>query len=167
MPISHDAKKDQFVVKGAFCSWGCMRAYNRDATPEHRSSVQSMYLALFRKRLDKDWKMKPCAPAPPRQLLKVFGGSMTIQEFRACSEQRKIYSVLPAKMVPLTQVVEEQRQSAKTRVAPKQDLQTAVDFNDVSSKNECLRLRRPKPLKSDKNVLERAMGINAFFGGGT
>ena len=37
-----------------------------------------------------------------------------------------------------------------------------MSFTDVSTKNETLRLKRPKPLQNNKNLLERTMGISAF-----
>ena len=129
----------------------------------HVASVRAQFLSIFRKRCEPQWKRQRIFPAPPRQMLKVFGGPLSLEEFRACSEQEVTYSVLPAKMMPLTQILEEQRKSNKQRMGAAEDLGEHVSFEDVSQKNETLRLRRSKPLKADKNVLERAMGINAFL----
>ena len=119
MPVSHDYRSDVFTVRGAFCSWGCMRGYSRDSVSRHASSVQSMILSMFRKRFEPHERMRSTMPAPPRQLLRVFGGTMSIEQFRACSELRVTYDVLPPKMLPLAQIIEEQRANVKSRALPR------------------------------------------------
>lgn len=163
LPIAHDPKTDVFTVCGSFCSWNCMRGYSRDRLPGHVSSVRAHFMSVFRKRCDPSWKMTGFTTAPPRQMLKVFGGTLTIQEFRDASDQGVSYSVLPPKMLPLVQILEAQRMSNKLRTPQVRNLTDPVCFQDVSQKNESLRLRRSKPFKSDKNVIEHAMGINTFL----
>lgn len=164
LPVGHNPKTDVFTVFGCFCSWSCMRAYARDHLPGHVASVRAHFMAAFRKRCEPGWRMSSgFTTAPPRQMLQQFGGPMTIEQFRAASEEGLGYSVLPPKMLPLVQIIEQQRLNSRLRAPSIQNLAEPVSFKDVSQKNESLRLRRSKPLKSDKNVLERAMGINAFL----
>jgi len=162
MPVSYDDRRDMFTVTGAFCSWGCMRGYLRDSVAPHRSSIQAMYVAIFRKRCEPGTKIQRTLPAPPRQLLDVFGGTMSLRDFRQAADQGTTFCILPPKMLPHMQILEEQRACARSHAPAHQDLTEAVDFKNVSSKNEALRLRRSKPQKPDA-TLERAMGITAFL----
>jgi hypothetical protein len=165
IPVAYDIKKNVFTVRGAFCSWGCLKAYSRDGYSSHRSSTMAMHVAIFRKRCQPGRKLEHTVPAPPRGLLKVFGGTLTIEEFRKASLDGDTYTILPPKMVPYIEIVEERRASSIARVPEKQDLTVSVDFQDVSGKNETLRLRRVNTTKktSNSNMLERAMGISAFL----
>jgi hypothetical protein len=100
-------------------------------------------------------------------MLAVFGGSLTIDEFRQASVDGVSHAVLPPKMLPYMQIVEERRACSKARAPGDTDLTETVDFQNVSAKNETLRLRRSAPsakkAADGPNVLERAMGISAFL----
>ncbi len=166
MPVAYDAHRDRFTVRGAFCTWACMRAYIRDNVSSHRSGMHAMHLAIFRKRCQPGRRIEHTVPAPPRFMLAVFGGSMTIEEFRQASVDGVSHAVLPPKMLPYIQIVEERRACSKARAPDDADLTEAVNFHNVSAKNETLRLRRTAPAAkkaTDGNVLERAMGISAFL----
>ena len=168
VPVAYDERKNIFTVRGAFCSWGCMKAYARDSFSSNRCSLLSIHMAAFRKRCQPGSRMTHTRPAPPRCLLDVFGGKLTIEEFRNASLDGDTYTILPPKMLPYIQIVEERRASDKARIPGKQDLTVSVDFQDVSGKNETLRLRRVTSTKkaSNSNMLERAMGISAFLQSG-
>lgn len=167
MPIRHDDRRDIFHVTGEFCSWACMKASN-SASSSYMKSVISNYITLFHRRCT--GVMKGIRSAPPRQALRVFGGTMSIEQFRAASEGDTQYFVLPAKMIVHHRVVHEQQACRRAhasaaslqakRAAP--DLAQVVSFKDVSTKNETLRLKRPKPLQNNRNLLERSMGIGAL-----
>lgn len=170
MPIAYDARRDRYTVRGAFCSWACMRAYKWDNVPGHSLGPHLMIMSMFRKRCQPGWRMSnPTVSAPPRSMLAVFGGSMTIEEFRRASADGTRFAVLPPNMVPHMQIIEERRALFKARALDHTDLTETVDFNNVSAKNDTLRLRRTAPAATKAptggggNVLERAMGINAFL----
>ena len=167
MPTKHDDRRDVFHVTGNFCSWACMKAHNlRSAS--YTKSINANTITLFHKRCT--GVMRGIRAAPPRMTLAVFGGSMSIEEFRAASGKPLEYTVLPPRMITHHQSVEETdttyRQhppvahKPRARAAP--DLSSVVDFKNVSTKNETLRLKRPKPLQNTRNLLERTMGINAL-----
>lgn len=164
MPIKYDDRRDVFHVTGTFCSWACMKAHNGHSS-SYMKSVVANYITLFHRRCT--GKLAGIRPAPPRQALRVFGGTMTIEQFRRASEHDVEYCILPPKMVVHHQVVHEQQNTARLvsmqankRAAP--DLGQVVCFKDVATKNETLRLKRPKPLQNNRNLLERTMGIGAL-----
>lgn len=167
MPISYDDRRDVFHVMGTFCSFACMKAYNGESS-SYLKYVNATNITLFHKRCT--GKLRGIRSAPPRVALKVFGGHMSIEEFRAASDKPLEYCVLPPRMILHSQALQEidmsQQQQAVTalrqrgRQAP--DLGAVVNFKDVATKNETLRLKRPKPLQNNRNLLERTMGISAF-----
>lgn len=130
--------------------------------------MYAMHVAIFRKRCEPGRRIQRTSPAPPRFMLQVFGGTMSITEFRQAAGEGVSHAVLPPKMLPYIQIVEERRACSKSRVAGGHDLTEVVDFQGASAKNETLRLRRAVPTKKKDaegggNMLERAMGISAFL----
>lgn len=80
MPYNYDTLNDTFYVLGSFCSLQCANAYNfsincgSDKVWEINSWIQMIarrygYINIIR-------------PAPSKYLLKMFGGNLTIDEFR-------------------------------------------------------------------------------------
>lgn len=81
LPTSYDSRLDAFGVVGTFCSFSCAKAYNYDSNKTH---VATMHLiTLLRKRAT--GVVGGIVPAPPRRMLQMFGGPMSIEEFRAAS----------------------------------------------------------------------------------
>lgn len=176
MPIKYDDKRDVFHVMGTFCSWACMKAFNLDSS-SYMKPVNANNITLLHKRCT--GSLARIRPAPPRQALAVFGGTMSIEEFRAASGRPLEYAVLPPRMIVHHHAIQEtdvsrplrfttapgqERRPAPLKRAPP-DLADVVDFKDVSAKNEPLRLKRPKPLQNNRNLLERTMGIGALLAG--
>lgn len=158
MPIGYDDKRDLFHVQGVFCGWACMKAHNLESA-SYLKSANANNITLFRKRCT--GALRGIKPAPPRQALRVFGGSMSIDEFREASGKQLEYAVLPPRMIVHHHAIQETDTSQRLKRAVKPDLAAVVNFKDVHTKNETLRLKRPKPLQNNKNLLERTMGINA------
>jgi len=87
LPTITDDITNRFIVIGNFCSWRCVKAYNMSLRNE------------VTKRLHILKKMLKCVgcnsatikEAPPRQTLKMFGGHLSIEEFR--SEQMPEYNL--------------------------------------------------------------------------
>lgn len=163
MPVKYDDRRDEFHVMGTFCSWACMKTYNHQESTSYLKSANANNITMFHKRCT--GVLAPIRPAPPKQALRVFGGSMDIREFRAASGKPLAYAVLPPRMIVHQHAIEE-RDACARRPPPASaaqkaaaDLHAAVTFRDVSAKNETLRLKRPKPLQKNRNQLERTMGL--------
>lgn len=173
LPFAYDDRRDMFSVMGEFCSFSCAKAYNKHSIQPHVSGINGTILTLFYKRAT--GKLGTIISSPPRQLLQCFGGPLSREEYRsAFSSQTAItYLMLPKKMTTYNHTIEEYTVGAHVHthgsrsaaVAKKAaaDKTTTVDFEKFKVghvRNETLRLRRPKPMKHDKNLLERTMGIN-------
>ena len=159
LPIEYDDRRDCFHVMGTFCGWACMKAYNLEST-SYKKHISSNIITLFRKRCT--GHLRGLRAAPPKMALRVFGGAMTIEQFREASDAQREYAVLPPNMIVHHHCIQELDTSQpqfKQKAKPAPDLAAVVNFKDVSTKNETLRLKRPKPLQSNRNLLERTMGI--------
>lgn len=76
IPTSYEILKDKFTVTGNFCSWNCAKAY---AIYEKPSQITNLTRLIQFVHGSGDFSIPI---APPRYLLKSFGGTMTIDEFR-------------------------------------------------------------------------------------
>ena len=142
---------------GQFCSWECMKAWNMDSKNVHSPEI-NQFITLYKKRVF--GKITPTCRAPSRYALKLFGGSMTIEEFRKGLENvwvqipnSNYYPLIVNKYKEITSK-EKKKQSEIITEESKID-----DINNSESTSDDLRLKRPIPLKKAKNNLETLMGL--------
>lgn len=141
LPVTHDDRRDEFVCMGAFCSWACAKAYARDYMSSHRWGPIGMNIQMFRRRTESGYRSRPLVSAPPRPMLKAFGGHLSVEEFRKRSAAEVRYAVLPVRMRPLYMMLEERRRTGDE--IPDHKMTDAVDLTNASARNEQLRLRFP------------------------
>ena len=99
-PIDNNCTK--FKVKGVFCSWNCMRAYS-DNMGDSRTGERASFIRLMMRRrcgvsfdnekhnagncteeeMSQRRIVPKLIPALPRWTLQMFGGPLTIQQFRS------------------------------------------------------------------------------------
>lgn len=159
LPTAHDSRRNTWKTMGTFCSFACIKAYNCDDA--NHNGVRNMLMTLFKKRIT--GKLTTTIPAPPRCCLRVFGGTMSIEDFRAKAADGIIVSKLPPKMIPMETIIHERKVEAKKVAAqPGPNLQTGIDLTTATQKNETLRLKRPRPMPSSSDVLARTMGLEFF-----
>lgn len=161
LPIKYDDRLDAFHVMGTFCSWACMKTHNWESS-SYLKSVVVNNITLFHRRCT--GTLRPIRSAPPRQALGVFGGTMSIAEFRAAAELPAHYTVVPDNVIVHRPSIEKSQpggdvldRSRAQRRAP--DLAASVNFEGVATQNETLRLKRGKPLQHNRNQLEKSMGL--------
>jgi hypothetical protein len=100
---------------------------------------------MRRKLFDKIGQIKR---APHRQRLAVFGGDLTIEQFR----ENNVVDVEKPKEIEIEPVPD--------RVIPiVSNTKKLSDITSSTGKNETLRLKREKPLKRNENNLEMALGL--------
>jgi len=138
-PISYDAYKNVYVCEGNFCSPECTLAnlYSEqtisDGTRWNRHSLLNyLYGPLYSESI---------SPAPPRTLLRMFGGPLDIEQYRnyVMSTNDVILSSLP----PIRMIF-----PSMNIQGPLRDIKKYVSLsNDVVEKaSESLRLKRSKPV---------------------
>ena len=148
-----------YMVYGNFCSPGCGIAYL--LTESLDPHVRWERMALLHRIYDSNGTGR-IFPAPARESLKLFGGPMTIDVFRATMQEKKVR--IDVHMPPMVSILG----SIDTK---------PIDFFDTNLKQggalqmapqrsveEGLRLKRSKPLKERESTLDTVMNIK--IGGG-
>ena len=79
LPIKYE--NSTYYVQGCFCSLNCAKAYNLKENNYRTTEINSL-IEDFRRELFGVTQTSAVSLAPPRQSLKIFGGYMTIEEFR-------------------------------------------------------------------------------------
>lgn len=130
-----------FETMGHFCSWECMKAYvvySKDDIKFNKFSLITMmrqHMNLF----------EHVNEAPHRECLEVFGGDMSIEEFRKNNET---YVYLPIPMIKLNPLIEK-----NTNISCVSQENANKVFEAASDK----KLQRKK--NTHVNALELAMGL--------
>lgn len=102
-----------FYVIGCFCSFNCAVSYNLNLndykTWERYSLINKMYNLIHKKN-------ELIQMAPPRETLKKFGGTISIEEFRTTSLTciKEFRLVFPP-MVPIIPFIEERKHYLKNK----------------------------------------------------
>jgi hypothetical protein len=78
LPIKYENK--MYEVQGCFCSLNCAKAYNLKENNYRMSEINSL-IEDFRRELF-GISSNPVVTAPPRQSLSIFGGYLSIDDFR-------------------------------------------------------------------------------------
>jgi hypothetical protein len=159
---SHILDEDWYMY-GNFCSPECATAYLfKERIDAH---VQWERFALLNSLYSDDAEVpsgspRGIRPAPPREVLRMFGGSMDISEFRALVHEKRLrVDVLTPPMVSIIQTMD-----TKPIDFYDQNLKNVFIRNDIQHKYNApgaqgLRLRRSKPVKSRESTVEWAMQI--------
>lgn len=160
LPIKYDDKLNRFTTIGNFCSWQCAKAYALDTNSAKSGEVQS-FLAMMRMRAF--GKYVPLWPAPKRQFLKCFGGTMTIEEFRSFGglvEPPQLYFPVEKQLHP---VFNDSRSELIARgpvtASGAQDSGRLKAIENSNGQQETLKLKRAKPLARAASKLESTLGI--------
>ena len=151
MPFKYDEKRKRFKTMGIFCSWPCMKAYNLDKSGPKYGEYQ-MYITLMRKHVYGN--IESCRMAPKRECLKVFGGTMDIDEFRVCKDPPIIN--LPNEIFLLGKESGPVTQTASVENNTYGKMQAVMSS---FGQTDQLKLKRSKPLQRTESSLEKALGI--------
>lgn len=105
LPEKYDELLKKFQVKGVFCSFSCMVAYKN----EHKRIRVNDYLIkfLYNKLTGTFLLDSHLEPAPPRCSLKMFGGELTIEEFRNSFRENRVYKMIEYPMFVCKDYIEE------------------------------------------------------------
>lgn len=165
LPHRYNDKTNTFHVAGAYCSFSCMAAEIRDTPSIY---PRSLYLESMRRQMQ-GRKMQRTLPAPCKKVLQIFGGWMTIEEFRNITETQDkegayTLQIMPPKYVPMREILEKKEQKLNTRVVSRNNAAAKpVDLEKTTSSiaNTNFRLRRTCPTETSQTstVLEKIMGI--------
>lgn len=160
MPYKYDDRRNKFNTTGVFCSWSCMKALAIDKYGITKGGEICQFITLMRKRATKN--LGGVQSAPNRFALKMFGGPLSIEEFRSTAKDSFPVLQMPNESHVMPHILSSHREhevitSKQTSVRDLKDKMNEI--NRTSTSNEPLRLKRPKPLKRDENNLETSLGI--------
>lgn len=125
-----------------------MKSYALDKYGLSRGGIICGNIVMMRRRMYK--QSGHVKPAPCRFNLNVFGGDMTIEEFRANQTADK--AAVEIEDVPTT--------PHKNKVIPFiSNTKKMEEIKNSSVDNNALKLKRSKPLKRNHNNLESALGL--------
>ncbi len=146
-----------FIVKGVFCSPECAAAYNFQDTNsgedlwERYSLLNFLYRKIYN---DNNIKIKL---APPKETLKIFGGSLSIKEFRMHNTNyNKCYKLIsyPLQSITPVQELKDINKGFSSKIDKK------VFLIEKDKVDMGLRLKRKTPYNKSKNTLERCMNLS-------
>jgi hypothetical protein len=140
MPYKYDERTKRFTTTGHFCSWECAKTYALDMR-DSRSGERQMFISLMRKHANSG-KYMPTRCAPKRVALSMFGGTLTIDEFRHGSSNVIVTMPWETHIMPVV-----------TTPSPRLQMATTTTSDDT------LILKRAKPLARAKSSLEMSLGI--------
>ena len=153
IPLTYNEDAGKFMVYGCFCSCECAAAYNMDSK-ESSDETMTRY-SLINMLARELGHCKLVRPAPNRLVLSMFGGPMSIDEFRErCHTSRLVLVNFPP-MMTVTQQVEEINQRelrSEYRYIP-------IDSERVNKYKEKIKLKRTKPIINYTNTLDHAMNL--------
>jgi hypothetical protein len=161
LPIRYDDKRDRFETKGNFCSWQCAKAWALDQNSARSGEIQMILMMMRRRAIG---RYEPLWPAPKREALKIFGGTMTIEEFRSYGglvEPPIIHWPDEKRHVPIiggATAVTETGGGAEAP-APAKDKTRLKAIQNSTSSSDTLKLKRTKPLARAESKLENVLGI--------
>jgi hypothetical protein len=153
--IPESERNGVYKVYGNFCSSQCAMAYLlKESLDPH---IRWDRMALLYRIYDVDGKGR-IYPAPPRESLKLFGGPLTIESYRATLQSNKVRVDLH--VPPMVSIIG----SIDTKPIDFYDTSmknnmTLLPFDKIQKVEEGLRLKRSKPLKDKESTLDSCMNL--------
>jgi hypothetical protein len=149
---------DKFYLFGNFCSFNCALSYNINLNDTKLWERYNLLHFLYKKMFNLNNKI---SPAPARELLKMFGGPLTVEEFRRKTEylgsfSKSFRTILPpmTTIIPIVEEVLKDNSMNDERLKP-------IPLNEIKLHKSDLKLKRNKPLPKYKNSLEKIMGLRS------
>lgn len=143
---------ERFFVFGCFCSLSCAAAYNYDSRESNAEIWERHNLINL---LARKMKLDKVKAAPPRLSLDIFGGHLSIEEFRAYTNSNKLININFPPMRTMTQQIEEINEvdiSNEFKYIP-------VDTDRINRYKDKINLKRIKPVNTFENTLDHAMNL--------
>ena len=173
LPVHYDDKTNVFRTHGMFCSWSCAKAYSIRLNATNSPMYNELLYLLYKRSVPRSERGRPgmgIRCAPDKALLKVFGGTMSIEDFRKGLQMQDhaLLNLLDSKVAYVNP-----SQVKSISVAPvateRASTSGSLNFENLGgTKNETMRLRRNKPLPGkSSNILEKVLGLKPSGSPGT
>ena len=151
-------KKDKFYVSGCYCSFNCTASYNfsknDDDMWERYSLLNLMYKKLYNQKLTK------INLAPPRETLKMFGGYLSIEEFRENSlKNDKTFVVIKPPLISIIPKIEENISNSGKNF---KNNNIQINESILNKTQNNLKLKRSKPVTNPNSTLQSFMDLKVL-----
>lgn len=155
LPLSYDSHRNVYKCYGQFCSFACMISYNNDS---NSSQKYNRHMIIAKMIKESSTPNQTLHPAPPRQCLSVFGGTLSIGEFRKESTQNTHYVVELPPIEIVTHSIERHQNTLKlsSKEDDEDECMTMFDNKHTKIVNNPLKIKHD-PVKI--NTLEKVLGI--------
>ena len=152
--LPYHYKREKFYVKGVYCSFNCATSHNfslnDDDMHERYSLLNLMYKKLYNRNFVK------INLSPPRESLKIFGGYLSIEEFRENSlENNRLFNLVCPPLISIIPKIEETVNYNKLN----SNMNINVNENILSKTHSMLKLKRAKPVTNPNNTLQSFMDL--------
>jgi len=145
--------KEKFYVYGCFCSFNCTAAYNFSKNDENMWERYTLLNLMYKKLFNSQFVKISCSP--PRETLKIFGGYLSIEEFREnCLKNDKTYILIKPPLISIIPKIEENMNYKSNKI---NNLQ--VNENILNKTHNSLKLKRNKPITNPNNTLQSFMDL--------
>lgn len=128
-----------FYVYGDFCSLECCCRYSLENFNKSHEIIS--LINLFNNKLKDNGSVENIEIAPNKLLLKMFGGSLTIDEYRSNFKNNNIHDIKIPPILPLSHSID------------------TYEINTQSSKNN-LKLFRKNPLVTEEKSITKSMNLS-------
>ena len=164
MPTKYLERTREYYVQGNFCSANCVRAYMR----RDYSAAREIHIGWLTDILRTVYKLNPydpnnpLRPAPPRERLRLLGGDMTIEEFRAAGNKTSSrivqtqYIVEPPPRLTLQSLIIEESFNQRE---PRQQVRRQQQASGFQGIPVTMKIERSRPVKRARNTIGKFMNI--------
>lgn len=152
LPIDFNEKTLKFNCIGTFCSWNCVKAYNFSKN-DGRKYIRSSLIMMMRQNIENTKSFIDIAP--PKQCLTMFGGNLSINDFR--NNHSVIYNEIPNNIINIEINVEKQ---VNFKWINRQEAN--INYSNIDSKNiniEQMKIKKDKQSKNTSKKIEQTLGI--------
>ena len=148
-------KKEKFYVNGCFCNFNCATSYNFSKNDDNMWERYSLLNLMYKKLYNH--KFVKINLAPPREILKIFGGYLSIEEFRENSlRNEKTYMVIKPPLISIIPKIEENISSTSKNFKNNYPL---VNESILNKTQNNLKLKRNKPVTNPNSTLQSFMDL--------
>jgi hypothetical protein len=160
MPLDFNTNTRKFRVRGVYCSFACMVAYKND---QKYRNIDSLVKYLYKKLTSTNGGVNLTLPcAPPRCVLQMFGGNLSIEEFRSSTKENKMYKMIEYPMFMSKEYVEEidilNIKNANVKVFDDTSFNKVVNLDDKRVADAKMRL-----LQIERNTVTTGNTIDKFI----
>jgi len=149
-------KKEKFYVSGCFCSFNCTASYNFSKNDDNMWERYSLLNLMYKKLYNN--KFVKINMAPPREVLKIFGGYMSIEEFRDNSlRNEKVFTVIKPPLISIIPKIEENVSNTSNKSVKNNT--PIVNENILNKTQNNLKLKRNKPITNPNSTLQSFMDL--------